>query len=220
MHTMKRIHTLLTPLYCYLAITIVAVIAYFAIKQLIAWVLPASFPAAGQLSNASGVFIGTLTCFCSLLFPWHRRSSSTLISHSLLAIRRWGPILLGLVLLCNTAGQLALLFEQLNHTNNFPAWSDAFFLGEYPLLLIVLFMLPAHSLSRAASMRTILDSLIILLTLLLFAWSFFLGPLMVRHSWWYNLVGVAYPFGNLVLLCWFLLLSARSIAPELRVVKW
>jgi two-component system, cell cycle response regulator len=217
---MKRIHTQLTPLYCYLVVAAAASVVYFSLNQLITVLLPAHFPAAGQLSNVSGTFIGTLYSFCSLLFPLRRRSSAKTISHSSLPIKLWGPILLGLVFLTNMAGQVVILFNQLHHITGFPAWNDAFFLGAYPLLLIVLLMLPARSLSRAASMRSILDSLIILMTLLLFLWSFFLGPLMIRHSWWYNVVGMAYPFGNLVLLCWFLLLSARSIAPELRVVKW
>ncbi len=219
---MRRVHRVLAPLYCYLVIAMAASIVYFALNLVIPLVVPTNFPASGDITNAGGVFIGALSCFCSLLFPLHHQHSATSISRHVRTIRRWGPLLLGLVLLFHTVGQILIVFDSLGHVVTSPTWSDAFFLGEYPLLLLVLFMLPTRSISKAASLRAILDSLIILISLLLFMWHFFLGPLMIQphHTLLQNLVGIAYPSGNLILLCYFLLLSARSTDAGLRTGKW
>src|SRR6202022_1523183 len=101
MKTMKRINKLLTPLYCYLIVAMAATVVNFGFNQLITMILPAHSPFAGQLSNTSGTFIGTLIFFCRLFFPLRRHSFTSNISHSPLAIKLWVPILLGLVFLAN-----------------------------------------------------------------------------------------------------------------------
>jgi len=103
-----------------------------------------------------------------------------------------------------------------------PTWADPFFLIQYPLLILVLLNLPRRPLSTATSSRVVLDSLMLILTICTLAWYFVLGPFMLQgqQTFFLKLVGASYPFGDLVMLCCFLFLTASSGRLRLRPATW
>ncbi|MBA2678700.1 MAG: GGDEF domain-containing protein, partial [Ktedonobacteraceae bacterium] len=130
------------------------------------------------------------------------------------------PILLGLGIFCQFFGQaIYTYYEQLLHLfAPFPSWADAFFLSAYPFLLLGILLLPVRPLSVTARSRVFLDGLMITTALITCSWYFILGPTLLQGAtdMLVKVLGVAYPFSDLVLACCVLLLTVRSSIPAVR----
>ncbi len=89
----------------------------------------------------------------------------------------------------------------LGHEVPFPSVADIGYLGLIPFAMLG-FLLLAWPPERAAACRTILDGLLIGLSLAALAWSTFLGPVVAASSGTalQNVIGLAYPVGDIMLL--------------------
>ncbi len=86
-------------------------------------------------------------------------------------------------------------------------------------MLIGLLLLPARPLSLAARLRVVLDGLTIMTAVATFSWFFVLGPTVLQGGALpARIVGVAYPCGDLVLVCCLLLLWTRANDARMRSI--
>ncbi len=131
-------------------------------------------------------------------------------------------ILLGLGIFCQFFGQaIYTLYEQgLHQAAPFPSWADACFLSAYPFLLLGILFLPARPLSPTARSRVFLDGFMITTAIITCSWYFILGPTLLQGSTdvFAKVVGVAYPFFDLVLAFCLLLLTFRVSVPAFRPI--
>jgi hypothetical protein len=102
-----------------------------------------------------------------------------------------------------------------------PSWADLGYLGGPALAIAALLVHPAMHRSRVARTRSLLDSLIVAVALLFLSWTFVLGPLWESTdlSTLGGLVGFAYPFSDVVLV-FFVVLVARRVTTEGRLALW
>jgi hypothetical protein len=89
----------------------------------------------------------------------------------------------------------------------FPSVADAFYIANYPLLLIGVFLLPNKPDFREDEIKKVLDAGIVMVAAFLGFWNFLIGPMVSANSTYpllEQVILLAYPAGDLVLL-WALL---------------
>ena len=102
-----------------------------------------------------------------------------------------------------------------------PSWADVGYLGAIPLAVAALLSHPAARATGTRKARTVFDGLVVAGALLFLSWTVVLGPLW-RHtdlSTAGGLVSLAYPFGDVVIV-FFILLVVRGMTGEDRVSLW
>ncbi len=187
---------------------------------LAAWLAlrPAPSPAVQAVDNVAqfaGPLLALPLCWGGVPWPWRRDQAGTAPAS------RWMPVLLGLGVLGYAVGQVIwTYYQEIAHQPPFPSWADAGYLAAYPFLCGGLLLLPRRPLPRAARLRVLLDSVMIMTGVVAFSWYFVLGPTMLQgsESLLGQFVGAAYPFCDLVLFCCLLLLWNRSQEGGLRPV--
>ena len=95
----------------------------------------------------------------------------------------------------------------------FPSLADGFYLIYYPLFLLGILLLPVKRLSRSDWFKAIIDMCIVMLAAVLVFWIYLLGPLAasgLNEPIWVQLLTLAYPVGDLVLLAAILILIFRK----------
>jgi len=130
----------------------------------------------------------------------------------------WGLLAAGRFLLFSGEITVVILALRLGAVP-FPSLADGFFLAFYPLFLLGILLLPVSRLTRLAWVKTWLDISIVLCASGLALWHYWLGPLAAAVSDERILVQVlalAYPVGNLVLLWLLLMLLYRPTTGEKR----
>ena len=132
-------------------------------------------------------------------------------------------VLLGLGMLSWGVGQLIWdYYEAVLHRNvPFPSLADAGYLGEVPLVVAALMLLPSGTRSLAGRSRTILDGLIVASALLLVSWMLVLGT--VFHSGSGSVLtqtlSLAYPISDVVTvtIVMYAILRARQTGRKVPV---
>jgi diguanylate cyclase (GGDEF)-like protein len=117
--------------------------------------------------------------------------------------RSWA--LLGAGMLSWGIGQVVWSYYELilQRDTPFPSPSDAGYLGLIPLMLAGLVMLPSRSMRQEERIKIGLDGLIIMASIATFSWFAVLGPIYGQSdsSWLEKLIGLAYPGGDVILMC-------------------
>lgn len=133
----------------------------------------------------------------------------------------WVPILLGLAIISQSIGEsFFVYYYQFFNQAPFPSLEDAAYLSAYPTLLLAILLITRRRLPLAARLRILLDGLIVLAGIFTFSWYFILGPTVLAGgaTIFAQVVGDAYPLGDLLLICCLILLATRSRDPALRPV--
>jgi signal transduction histidine kinase len=94
----------------------------------------------------------------------------------------------------------------------FPGWADLGFLGLIPLAVLGVLWLPTAPQRRSASIRALLDGLIIAGSLLFVGWPTVLAPTLkdATGSLFYRAMSLAYPVSDLVIIAIVLYVLARA----------
>ena len=82
--------------------------------------------------------------------------------------------------------------------------ADIFYLAAYPLMLLSIFRLPSRRLSWIDRLKATLDISIVMLAVILAVWKYWMGPLLdsvEQATFLGGVVALAYPFGDLLLIC-------------------
>ena len=120
----------------------------------------------------------------------------------------WG--LLGLAMLCYAAGDsIWTVLELILKESPFPSLADAFYLAYYPASLAAVILLTSRRASRGEQIRRALDVVTVVAAAFLACWNFLLAPLLasnIAEPVWAQIILVAYPVGDLVLVGALLLL--------------
>jgi len=128
----------------------------------------------------------------------------------------WG--LLGAAALSWTAGEVAWTYIEvgLGQAVPFPSLADMGFLGSYPLLIAGLLCLPLAPSRAATRTRSVLDGAIVALSLLFIGWALVLGPVYAASasSPIEQLLGLAYPVGDVVTATVVVIIAGRASGPE------
>lgn len=102
-----------------------------------------------------------------------------------------------------------------------PSWADLGYLGAIPLAVAALFSHPAMGSCPGRHARVALDGVLVATALLFLSWTFILGPLSYSSDLTTlgGLVGVAYPFGDVVIV-FFVVLAVRRMEGGDRLAMW
>ena len=98
----------------------------------------------------------------------------------------------------------------------FPSPADVGFLLAVPLAIAGLLAFPLAPTRAATRARSVLDSAIVALSLLFVCWAFVLGPAYgsATSGQFAQLIGVAYPVGDLLIASVVILIASRASGPE------
>lgn len=131
---------------------------------------------------------------------------------------RRGWILLGAGLASWAAGEVVWTYYEVvaGAEVPFPSLADAGFLALNPLVAYALLSFPAAPRDRAARTRRLLDGMIIATSLFALSWATVLGPVAKAGapSLAQQTIGLAYPFGDIVLIGIVLFVAARATPKE------
>lgn len=169
----------------------------------------------------SGLFA---VVFCLLEF----KTSGPYFSHTTFSmteeiVHRWAPAFIAMGLFCQVIGQAMYIYYDFNHLAVFPSWADIAYLSMFPFLFIGIISLPAHPSTHAARWCILLDSLIIMFTIVTFAWYFGLGTAILqgKESPLAKGLGSVFPFLDLLLIFSAIQLVLRTHDFDLRlIVPW
>lgn len=102
-----------------------------------------------------------------------------------------------------------------------PSWADVGYLGAIPLTIAALLCHPAMRGSTSRKARSLLDGLVVATALLFLSWTLVLGPVWgsADLSTAEGLVGMAYPFGD-VIIVFFIVMAARRMPSGGRRSMW
>lgn len=132
--------------------------------------------------------------------------------HSRRLLLAWGMLAAARLLL--SIGEITVIVLAIRLGSvPFPSFADSFFLLFYPLFLIGILILPAKPLSGREKLKTILDMSTVILASILVLWNYWLGPLAASvkaKSAFVQILSLAYPAGNLLLLGALLMLLYRQ----------
>ncbi len=159
-------------------------------------------------------------CFSGLWDTLRRSTRQAEDSPSICQLR-WVPILLGMAIISQSIGEAFFIYYyQFFNQAPFPSLEDAAYLSAYPALLLAVLLLTRRRLPIVARLRILLDGLIVMTGVFTFSWYFILGPTVLAGgpTLFAQIVGDAYPLGDLVLICCLILLSTRSRDLTLRPV--
>ncbi|MDQ2717557.1 MAG: HAMP domain-containing histidine kinase, partial [Chloroflexota bacterium] len=126
---------------------------------------------------------------------------------------KWVFLLLGLAIISQSIGEgFFIFYYQFFNAAPFPSLGDVAYLSAYPSLLLAILLLTRRRLPAATRLRILLDGLMIMTGVFAFSWYFILGPTVLAggSTLLAQVVGDAYPVGDLVLICCLILLSTRS----------
>ncbi|HAT47175.1 MAG TPA: hypothetical protein DEV72_06515 [Ktedonobacter sp.] len=176
------------------------------------------FVVADDMGQALGWLLATLFCFVGFEKLRQGRHTRSNTIPSIPMAQQWVPILLALGIFCQFIGQVIYTYYDMHGWPPFPSWADAGYLSTFPFLLLGILLLPSRPLSGATRSRLLLDGFIIMTAVVTFSWYFILGPTMLQgyESSFAEVVGSTYPFFDLVLIYFMLLLWFRSSDPLLQ----
>src|ERR1039457_2209991 len=102
-----------------------------------------------------------------------------------------------------------------------PSWADLGYLCAIPLAVAALVVHPATRGSGTRKARWVFDGLVVATALLFLSWTLVLGPLWRSSDpgTWAGIVGVAYPFGDVVIV-FFIVLAIRGMTSGDRLSLW
>ena len=190
---------------------VIAAITFFFLLYVL-WVVRGRYdPKTENLLSSLGLIVFNFPFFYfSLSMVRNRRNEPAL---------RWGWLLLCLALLSNaTAEGLWFYLELILRVDPFPSIADPFYLLYYPLFLLGLLVFPAAPSARRERITLWLDLSIIMTTAGMVFWFYFLAPLSISAGQSLaDVVALAYPVGDLLLIAGVLALIQRDIE---RVNQW
>jgi diguanylate cyclase (GGDEF)-like protein/PAS domain S-box-containing protein len=153
-----------------------------------------------DLSAAGCAGMATLMC----LYTWRVESP--------VRRRAWG--ILALAAASWTVGEVIWSFYEvvLEQEVPFPSYADAAYLLAYPLAAIAMLRLPTSPQQFSSRVRTVLDALIVGLSLLFVAWATFLGSLYRASEGTIleQTIGLAYPIADVVVASVAIFVVARA----------
>lgn len=134
--------------------------------------------------------------------------------------RRWISLFFGFAHILSAIGSAQLAYYEmvLRRPAPEPSWSDAAYLLAYLLMLCGILRMPQRRLPAAQLTRVVLDSLITTASLLTFSWYFVLGPTLLAGPGGVlrNIMAIAYPCGDLLMIFSLLFVSAHPSEKRLR----
>jgi diguanylate cyclase (GGDEF)-like protein/PAS domain S-box-containing protein len=156
--------------------------------------------AFSDISAAACAAVAALTC----LRTWHVESAE----------RRRGWGLLALAAASWMSGEIIwTLYELvLEREVPFPSAADIFFLAAYPLAALGMLRLPTSPVQFSSRVRTVIDALIVGISLLFVAGATFLGPLYNASEGTVaeQAIGLAYPIADVVVASVAIFVVARA----------
>ena len=172
-----------------------------------------------NLAQAGSFLLAVLLCFNDLLRPRRHRPVLAPPTVPNLA-QRWIPRLFGLTILSAILGQIISLYytQIVQIVVPTPSLADVCNLSAYLFLILCLLLLPTSPSVKTTRLRIVLDSCMMIMTIITYSWYFLLGPTLLHthETVVARIVQVAYPFADLMLIFCVVLLLSHTIRPSLR----
>ncbi|MBA2396494.1 MAG: GGDEF domain-containing protein, partial [Ktedonobacteraceae bacterium] len=177
----------------------------------LAWLLSVNVFHIVRRNGAFGDSAVTIGAFASLILAWigTRHSSGWLQRR----FHLWVPLAFSVALLCQGVGNAIFTYYNAYMPEELPAPGMLLILGTYPALLVGIFLLPRDAGKSKVPLRILIDSLMLIMTLITFSWYFVLGPILFENRTMPiagTVVNAAYALFDLLLISCLILLS-RSI---------
>jgi signal transduction histidine kinase len=154
--------------------------------------------------NALGWSLGALLC-ARVVPEVHARSSVNSLS-----VYRRLPLWISLAYLANGVAEAVSSFYHWQHITQVPMWVQGLFLLQYPCLLRAVWSLPGSPSSRSRQLRVLLDSLLLMTTIVAWSWYVLLGPEILNGNFspLAKMMDLIYASADLLLfICMFRLFS-------------
>ncbi len=162
--------------------------------------------------NAFGWSLGAL--LCARILP--KAQSGTM------AVYRRLPFWIGLAYFINGIAEALYSFGYWQHVRYIPLWVQGLFLLQYPCLLLAVWSLPGSPSSRSRYLRVLLDSLLLMTSIVAWSWYILLGPELLNGHVpsQVKVLDLAYVSTDLLLfICMFRLFSQLD-SPRLRLIRY
>jgi two-component system cell cycle response regulator len=161
----------------------------------------------------------TLAAFASFVIAWigHKRVREERRAASVPASSRlhfWVPLAFSGALLMQGFGNSILVYYDIYSPETLPIVGLIVLLGMYPALLAGIFLLPREALLGKVPLQFVLESLMLIVTVLTMSWYFLLGPIFLESQGlpiFAMAILAAYALFDLLIISCLILLS-RSIS--------
>ncbi len=166
--------------------------------------------------NAFGWSLGAL--LCARMVPELRARAGA----NFLPVYRRLPLWISLAYFTNGVAEAVSAFYYWRGIAEVPVWAQSLFLLQYPFLLLAVWSLPGSPSSRSHYLRVLLDSLLLMTTIVAWSWYVLLGPEFINghFSPLAQALDLVYASSDLLLfICMFRLFSQLH-SPILRPVRY
>jgi diguanylate cyclase (GGDEF)-like protein/putative nucleotidyltransferase with HDIG domain len=128
------------------------------------------------------------------------------------------PFVFSIVLLLQASGSCIFAYYDWRGIETLPPLGLGLLLGRYPAMLVGFFLLSQNTSSGKLPLRFVMDSLVLIVTLITFSWYFTLGPMLLPSSGVSLSANIAFPVGDLLIISCLVLLSHSTADRGLRKV--
>jgi hypothetical protein len=166
--------------------------------------------------NAFGWLVGALLC-ARVLSDTRSQSAASLMS-----VYRRLPLWISLAYFANGIAEAISAFYHWQHVSGVPLWVQGLFLVQYPCLLLAVWSLPGLPSSRSHHLRVLLDSLLLMTTIVAWSWYVLLGPEILNgyFSPLLRTMNLVYVSADLFLFVCMFRLFSQLHSPALRLVRY
>jgi diguanylate cyclase (GGDEF)-like protein len=179
----------------------------------VSWLLRQNLSRLGYVPEDIAVALAALSSFVISWIGVKRSPGKPRADAAPLPLERrlhfWIPLVFSIALLFHVFGSLIFIAYDWLGILAPPVWGEVAILGMYPTLLIGILLLPRDALAGKASLRFVMESAIVIMTIVTFSWYFLLGPSLLQSegaSLFASAFAIAMPaFDLLVMSCLFLL---------------
>ena len=174
-------------------------------------------PTLADTTNALGALTSCMICWIGVKRSYWKQRSDSPSPSLMLRLHFWIPLVFSCALFIQGAAYGILILYDVYEPSSFtapPFWGMIVNLGRYPFLLAGILLLPRAASLEKVPLRLLMESLVLITTLITFSWYFILGPNLFQNQagpLLGKLLVVGYPtFDLLVISC--LILLSRAIA--------
>ncbi len=146
----------------------------------------------------------------------HRANSASLPLERRLHF--WIPLVFSIALLFQVLGSSIFIANDWLGILT-PIWGEATILGMYPALLAGILLLPRDTLAGKVSLRFVIESAILISTIITFSWYFLLGPILLQSQGeplFALVITIALPTFDLLVVSCLILLSYATVDHSIR----
>jgi diguanylate cyclase (GGDEF)-like protein/putative nucleotidyltransferase with HDIG domain len=189
----------------------------------ISWLLRQNSSLPNSVPKDIAVALAALASFVISWIGVKRSPEKHHVDSSRLSLERrlrfWIPLVFSIALFFQVLGNgILIAYDWLNILAP-PIWGEAAILGMYPALLAGILLLPRDTIAGKIPLRFVIESAILILTIITFSWYFILEPTLVQRQGeplFGLVITIALPAFDLLVVSCLILLSHSTVDRSIR----